>query len=133
MGKTTPELAWCTGPCQEDRRVERLMNRIANVTRVPLSNLENFRILRYSSGQKDVLHHDGREFENELASGPRIYTFVLYLADVDEGGELHFPKVGISGLRILPRKGSAVLWPSVTSANPTVIDPRTAYEVFPVK
>lgn len=64
-----------------------------------------------------------------LSCGPRILTFFLYLSDVEEGGETHFPMLN---LKVKPRKGTAVLWPSTTNENPEKQDPRTIHEAMAV-
>lgn len=64
-----------------------------------------------------------------LSCGPRILTFFLYLSDVEEGGETHFPRLG---LKVKPRRGSAVLWPSTYSDALETQDPRTIHEALPV-
>jgi prolyl 4-hydroxylase len=62
--------------------------------------------------------------------GPRIYTLFLYLSDVEEGGETEFPSLG---LRVTPRKGAAVLWPSVSDSDPDRRnDIRTMHQALPV-
>ena len=81
---------------------------------------------------------------NSLASGPRIYTFFLYLSDVEEGGETNFPRLGLD---VAPKKarfgptslgwpltqstiqGSALLWPSVLADQPTRQEPKTFHQV----
>ena len=57
--------------------------------------------------------------------GPRILTFFLYLSDVEEGGATNF--VGLK-LPVKPKKGRALLWPSVLDSNPMEKDPRTDHE-----
>ena len=105
-----------------------MLGRIANVTQVPIENFENFQILRYLPGQYYRTHHDMSENDNRLASGPRIYTFFLYLSDVEEGGETEFPLIkrpsGIS-VKVKPTRGTALVWPSVKNDDPTAQDPRT--------
>lgn len=64
-----------------------------------------------------------------LPSGPRILTFFIYLSDVEEGGETAFPRIGI---KVKPKRGSAVLWPSTYSYNLSEKDPRTHHEALPV-
>lgn len=71
------------------------MGKIEEVTRIPRENYESFQILRYELGQKYVVHHDSSADDNELACGPRILTFFLYMSDVEEGGETNFPTLGI--------------------------------------
>tara|TARA_Y100001970_G_scaffold283266_1_gene397957 strand:+ start:1028 stop:1708 length:681 start_codon:yes stop_codon:yes gene_type:complete len=39
--------------------------------------------------------------------GQRTWTIMVYLNDVDSGGETNFPKLG---LNIIPKKGKAVVW-----------------------
>lgn len=41
------------------------------------------------------------------ARGMRLATFMLYLADVDKGGNTAFPNLGIS---VHPSKGDAIFW-----------------------
>ena len=65
----------------------------------------------------------------QLACGPRILTFFLYLSDVEEGGETSFPNLGLS---IKPKKGRALLWPSVLDGNMEHRDENTYHEAKPV-
>ena len=56
-------------------------------------------------------YHD--DYVDEHASapfGPRLLTVFLYLSDDFEGGETRFTKLGLS---VTPRRGRAVMWPSV--------------------
>ena len=46
-----------------------------------------------------------------------------------EGGETHFPKLNIS---ITPKRGRAVLWPSVLDSDPNERDFRTEHEAVTV-
>ena len=43
---------------------------------------------KYQVGEAYARHHDMHNVtDNEFTPGPRIYTFFLYLSDVEEGGE----------------------------------------------
>ena len=66
-------------------------------------------MLKYEVGQFYHEHHDQNAPKNS-AWGPRLYTFFMYLNDVEAGGETRFTRLNIS---VTPRKGSAILWPSV--------------------
>lgn len=125
----TSENAWCTKECEEHPATRAVNNRIEEIVGVPQSNFESLQILKYEKGQFYRAHHDLGGDDNYKACGPRIYTFFLYLSDVEAGGETAFPQLDIA---IKPRKGSALLWPSVTSENPTKQDPRTTHEARPV-
>ena len=59
-----------------------------------------------------------------LSCGPRILTFFLYLSDVEEGGETVFPTLDI---KVKPKRGRALIWPSVKSDSPEEQDPRTVH------
>jgi prolyl 4-hydroxylase len=65
----------------------------------------------YQVGQEFRHHHDyffGDGFINHcLASGQRTWTFMIYLNDVEEGGETDFPEIKTT---IKPLKGMAVVW-----------------------
>ena len=72
-----------------------------------------------------VTHNDYVDTGTVLPCGPRILTFFLYLSDVEEGGETAFPDLGIV---IKPKKGKALLWPSVQSKDLEKMDVRTNHE-----
>ena len=109
-----------------DGVVEKIERRIADATHVHSTHGEPFNVLRYQLGQKYDSHYD--TFDPE-SYGPqqsqRIASFLLYLTDVDEGGETHFPLEGPGGLERLknidykscdygllvhPRAGDALLF-----------------------
>lgn len=62
-------------------------------------------------------------------SGNRILTFFLYLSDVEEGGETKFNSLGI---QVKPKRGRALVWPSVRDDEPDFWDDRTFHEAMPV-
>ena len=55
-----------------------------------------------------------------------MLTLFLYLNDVEEGGGTHFPLLDIT---VQPKKGSALLWPSVVDEDIEQKDFRTDHEV----
>ena len=131
----TSENAWCTGACESHPATRAVMERIQDVTGVPIENYESFQVLRYTHGQQYRAHHDMSGGDNQLPCGPRIYTFFLYLSDVEEGGETEFPvvkKPSGETVKVKPKRGSALLWPSVTNDDPTRQDPRTRHAALPV-
>jgi prolyl 4-hydroxylase len=76
----------------------------------------------YLEGQYFNYHNDyfeGDSYTNHcLASGQRTWTFMLYLNDVEEGGETEFPRIN---QKITPKKGTAVVWKNLNedgSKNP---------------
>eukprot|EP00591_Stephanopyxis_turris_P001653 CAMPEP_0195513742 /NCGR_PEP_ID=MMETSP0794_2-20130614/5329_1 /TAXON_ID=515487 /ORGANISM="Stephanopyxis turris, Strain CCMP 815" /LENGTH=66 /DNA_ID=CAMNT_0040641831 /DNA_START=18 /DNA_END=215 /DNA_ORIENTATION=- len=57
----------------------------------------------------------------------------FYLNDVEAGGGTHFPYLNEDGFTISPKKGRAVLWPSVLDKYPSRMDPRTFHEALEVE
>ena len=49
-----------------------------------------------------------------------MYTFFLYLSDVEEGGGTKFDL----GFTVQPKKGKAVIWPATHNERPFVQDPK---------
>lgn len=57
-------------------------------------------------------------------------TLYLYLNDVEEGGGTNFDKLNIT---VIPKRGRALLWPSVKSEAPRAKDYRTTHQALPVE
>jgi prolyl 4-hydroxylase len=68
--------------------------------------------------------------QRDRQCGPRILTFFLYLSDVDAGGGTNFPNLDIT---IMPKRGRALLWPSVLDSNPFNKDGRLMHQALPVE
>ncbi|KAF3785431.1 putative prolyl 4-hydroxylase 9 [Nymphaea thermarum] len=100
--------------------------KIAKATMLPRAHGEAFNVLRYEIGQKYDSHYD---VFNPAEYGPqksqRVASFLLYLSDVEEGGETMFPfedgkniDIGYDykkciGLKVKPRQGDALLFYSL--------------------
>eukprot|EP00924_Labyrinthula_sp_SR-Ha-C_P011985 maker-scaffold_26-snap-gene-1.2-mRNA-1 protein AED:0.00 eAED:0.00 QI:142/1/1/1/1/1/2/115/368 len=127
----TSENAWCTGKCERDPLVKKVKKRISDLVEVPEENFENFQLLRYELGQEYKRHHDAGYDSMKQACGPRVLTFFLYLSDVEEGGGTRFTDIDPL-ITMMPKKGSAILWPSVLSDNLFRLDERTFHQAMPV-
>lgn len=126
----TSTTSWCNVPsCLDDPTFQAVRSRISELVGVPWVNSEHLQLLRYERGQFYREHHD-QIAPRDSAWGPRLYTFFMYLSEVEEGGETSFTKLG--PLTVAPRKGRAILWPSVLSNDTFVTDDRTYHEALPV-
>jgi len=127
-GRTSTN-AWCVEEGYTDPVARRVMARIENVTGVPETNSENLQLLRYKVGEFYQTHNDFIPYHTNRQCGVRIMTFYMYLSDVEEGGGTNFPKLGLT---VTPKRGRAVLWPSVLDSNPNAVDTRTNHQALPV-
>ncbi|XP_047262327.1 probable prolyl 4-hydroxylase 9 isoform X4 [Capsicum annuum] len=100
--------------------------KIAKATMIPKTHGEAFNILRYEIGQRYQSHYDAFD---PAQYGPqksqRVASFLLYLSDVEEGGETVFPfesgqnmdsKYDFSkciGLKVKPHRGDGLLFYSL--------------------
>ncbi|KAL6499228.1 hypothetical protein OROHE_026256 [Orobanche hederae] len=97
---------------------------------------EGIQVLHYGIRQKFVPHHDysvrGFGLEN---GGRRMATFLMYLSDVEEGGETVFPaaekitnddlSVPGKGISIKPKMGDALLFSNLMPDG--TLDPSTLH------
>jgi prolyl 4-hydroxylase len=71
---------------------------------------ETPQIQHYDISQEFKPHWDGFDPKYDKKfydKGQRSWTFMIYLNNVEEGGETHFPKLGET---IVPKLGRAVIW-----------------------
>jgi prolyl 4-hydroxylase len=96
---------------QDDNHVYNLKKRIAEYINVPIIKGEPLQGQVYRPGQYFKPHNDsfnGNSYETEcLYSGNRTHTFMIYLNDVEEGGETSFQNLN---KKLKPKAGKAVIW-----------------------
>ena len=120
----TSSNAWCMSKCESLPGVRSITSKIEKVTGIPKSFYESFQILDYEKGQFYRSHHDSSQ-KDDSSTGPRILTFFLYLSDVEEGGGTKFNQLG---LEVKPKRGKALIWPSVLDSDPGLWDGRMVSE-----
>lgn len=119
----------------ENDQIARLDRRLAALTGHPVANGEGIQILRYGIGGEYKPHFDYFPPEEPGSAahlargGQRVATVVMYLNDVEAGGETYFPRAG--GLRIVPRRGWATLFINCDGAGR--VDPATLHGGAPVQ
>jgi prolyl 4-hydroxylase len=116
----------------KDPVVQTLANRIEEWTQIPKEHGEDFYLLRYQIGQEYKPHTDWFAGDEEGlkflgTAGNRLATVIVYLSDVEEGGETHFPRVN---LKVRPSKGDALLFWNRTPD--FVLDPLALHSSLPV-
>uniref|UniRef100_A0A7N0TNF6 procollagen-proline 4-dioxygenase n=1 Tax=Kalanchoe fedtschenkoi TaxID=63787 RepID=A0A7N0TNF6_KALFE len=130
-----------------DKTIRDIEKRIADFTFVPEEHGEGLQILHYEVGQEYKPHYDYFQDEfNTQNGGQRIATVLMYLTDVEEGGETVFPAAkgnissvrwwdelsscGKTGLSIKPKMGDALLfWSMKPDAS---LDPSSLHGGCPV-
>jgi prolyl 4-hydroxylase len=92
----------------ENDFIARLDRRVSELMQLPVENGEGFQVLHYPTGAQNAPHFDFLLPSNEAnrasiaRSGQRVSTLLIYLNDVEAGGETIFPKLGWS---IVPKLG----------------------------
>lgn len=115
----------------QDEVIYAIEHRLANWTHLPAGHAEDMQVLRYQFNQTYGAHWDDLD-ENENPEGlgggsVRVVTVLIYLSDVEEGGETAFPHsrwldrerqtagakysdCAKDGVAALPRKGNAIMF-----------------------
>lgn len=89
------------------KQIER---KIINKINLEKSNTEESQIQHYRVGNQFKAHwdyFDPKEDGEFLKNGQRTWTFMVYLNDVEKGGETQFVKLKQN---VYPKKGTAVVW-----------------------
>ncbi|EPS68098.1 hypothetical protein M569_06675 [Genlisea aurea] len=127
-----------------DAVIRDIEKRIADFTFIPVEHGEGLQVLHYEQGQKYEPHFDYFLDEyNTKNGGQRIATLLMYLSDVEEGGETIFPaakgnfsaapelsECGKRGLSVKPRMGDALLFWSMHPD--ATLDPSSLHGGCPV-
>ncbi|MED6108548.1 putative prolyl 4-hydroxylase 3 [Stylosanthes scabra] len=130
-----------------DKIVQSIEKRIADLTFVPIENGEGLQVLHYEVGQKYEPHFDYfLDKVNTKDGNHRLATVLMYLSDVEEGGETVFPDANVSfssvpwqndlskcaknGLAVKPKMGDAVLFWSMKPD--LTLDPSSLHGSCPV-
>ncbi|KAE9586702.1 hypothetical protein Lal_00004478 [Lupinus albus] len=131
----------------KDKIIQNIEKRIADFTFIPVENGEGLQVLHYEVGQKYEPHYDYFVDEfNTKNGGQRVATVLMYLSDVEEGGETVFPaaKANFSsvpwwndlsecarkGLSVKPKMGDALLFWSMRPD--ATLDPSSLHGGCPV-
>lgn len=130
-----------------DKIITAIEKRIADFTFIPEEHGEGIQILHYEVGQKYEPHYDYfLDAYNSQNGGQRLATLLMYLSDVEAGGETVFPSAnmnsslishqndlsecGKTGLSVRPRLGDALLfWSMKPDAS---LDPTSLHGGCPV-
>ncbi|XP_043708773.1 probable prolyl 4-hydroxylase 4 [Telopea speciosissima] len=112
----------------KDAIISGIEDKIAAWTFLPKENGEDIQVLRYEHGQKYDPHYDYFADKVNIArGGHRVATVLMYLTDVEKGGETVFPEAEESshrgssskddlsdcakkGIAVKPRRGNALLF-----------------------
>uniref|UniRef100_A0A8D0D159 Prolyl 4-hydroxylase subunit alpha-1 n=1 Tax=Sander lucioperca TaxID=283035 RepID=A0A8D0D159_SANLU len=112
--------------------VDRINQRIEDVTGLDVTTAEELQVANYGVGGQYEPHFDFRRKDEpdafeELGTGNRIATWLLYMSDVPAGGATVFTDVGAA---VWPKKGTAVFWYNLFPSGEG--DDRTRHAACPV-
>lgn len=117
----------------ENELIRRIDARAAAIMRLPEDRGEGLQVMRYGAGGEylphfDYFQPDEKGSQPHLATGgQRVSTLIMYLHDVEAGGETIFPRIDFS---YVPRKGQALYF-EYTAADGS-LDPLSLHGGAPV-
>ncbi len=91
--------------CEQTETITRIEKRISQIMNIPIEHGDGLQVLRYTPGQEYKPHYDFFAETSPASTNNRISTLVMYLNDVEQGGETVFPLLHLS---VFPTKGMAV-------------------------
>ena len=90
---------------------------ISNIVEIPIENAESYQIIYYDKEQEYFNHYDAWDFNdvekckrNLRRGGQRLFTALVYLNDVEEGGSTKFTKLNID---VKAEKGKLLIFENV--------------------
>ncbi|MEY8190401.1 2OG-Fe(II) oxygenase [Peribacillus simplex] len=85
--------------------ITKIEKRISTIMNIPIEHGDGIQVLKYTPGQEYKAHFDFFTSPSISAKNNRISTIIMYLNNVEHGGETFFPKLNFS---VSPQKGMAV-------------------------
>jgi len=129
-GRTSEGMAF---KISETEVIKAIESRISELINLPIENGEGIQVLHYQIGAEYRPHYDYFP-ESQLGSkefleqgGQRVATLIMYLNDVEAGGETIFPELNLS---VSPKKGSALYFSYTNSLGQ--LDEKTLHGGAPV-
>ncbi len=119
---------------EETPFIARLERRMADLMNRPLRNGEGLQLLHYHPGAGSAPHFDfltpgtAANDASLARSGQRAASLVIYLNDVERGGETVFPEIGVA---VTPRQGHAVHFEYANSRGE--VDLKSVHAAAPVE
>ncbi len=102
-------------PKSYDEIVKKIENKVSLLINMPITNIERLQVVRYKNGEEFKPHFDWfHEPYRSKINNQRIYTFFVYLNDVEQKGETVFPNINKS---FKPVKGTSLFWKNCESIN----------------
>ncbi|MEM7057991.1 MAG: 2OG-Fe(II) oxygenase [Pseudomonadota bacterium] len=95
--------------------VTKFLMTLGMLLRIPVSHAEEMQVLHYGAGQEFKPHHDGLFLEDgedraalyEQQGGQRLFSTMVYLNDVENGGTTEFPNLNLS---VDPQQGRLLIF-----------------------
>lgn len=103
-------------PNNFNRKIKHINKKICDLLDFPVDHTESLQCIHYEPTQEYQAHYDSYDLDTPIGirccrkGGQRLATALIYLSDVDDGGETYFPKLN---LRIEPKKGRLILFYNV--------------------
>ena len=102
---------------KNDETTLSVAKKISNIIEIPLENAESYQIIYYDKEQEYFNHYDAWDFNdvekckrNLKRGGQRLFTALVYLNDVEEGGSTKFTKLNID---VKAEKGKLLIFENV--------------------
>jgi len=125
----------CWMPHNIDKIFSEIAEKISNLVDYSLNNAESFQVIYYDTDQQYRNHYDAWKFDNSdksarclLRGGQRMVTALVYLNDVEFGGETRFTKLDIN---VKAKKGRLLVFHNCLKDS-NVVHPLTEHAGMPV-
>ena len=125
----------CWVPHDTDAITMDVARRISEIVGSPIDHAESFQVIAYEEGQEYAYHYDAYQHDGSQKSarclkrgGQRLKTALVYLCDVESGGQTRFDRLDIE---VSPRQGTLLVFHN-TLPGTNVVHPDSLHAGMPV-